>query len=115
MNFSHIPLSDTISSSMRRPTFQSKLYNHKHNQHLDEQRRIACFIYNKPIALHRRYYHLFNRHLPIYQLQKHLTKLKNTSRYSFWKKPGSQAIREITERIEKAYQRFFLSLMARRA
>jgi len=42
-----------------------------------------------------------------YQLQKHITKLKKLEKYEFWNKVGSQAIQDITDRIEKGYQAFF--------
>lgn len=88
-------------------TFQYKLYHSKRNRILQSQIDIAGIIYNHFIALHKRYYRLYCRFLPIYQLQHHVTKLKKRPRFSFWNKIGSQAIQEITERIDKGYKRFF--------
>lgn len=58
---------------------------------------------------------MFGKNLNKYQLQKHLSKLKKLEKYSFWGKVGSQAIQEITERIDKGYQRFFDNIKARNA
>jgi len=43
----------------------------------------------------------------MFQLQKHLTKLKKLNKYEYWKNIGSQAMQDITQRIEKGYQLFF--------
>ena len=57
--------------------------------------------------MHRKYYKLFGKSLNKYQLQKHITKLKKLPKYSFWNKVPSQAIQDITDRIDKAYKLFF--------
>lgn len=46
----------------------------------------------------------------MYQLQKHLTKLKGISRFAYIKEIGSQAVQEITQRIDRAYKLFFRNL-----
>ena len=43
----------------------------------------------------------------MYKLQKHLTKLKRLSRFAYLKEIGSQAVQEITQRIDRAYRLFF--------
>jgi putative transposase len=88
-------------------TFKYKLYQSKKNKFLDEQTRISGNIYNHCIALKKRYYKMYHKTLNKYKLQKHLTKLKRLDKYSFWNKVGSQAIQDITDRIERAYQAFF--------
>ncbi len=70
---------------------------------------ISANIYNHLIALHKRYYKLFGKKPNKYAIQKHLTKLKKLKRYEFWKKVPSQAIQDITDRIERAYALFFLN------
>lgn len=42
-----------------------------------------------------------------FQLQKHITKLKKRQKYALWEKVPSQAIQDITVRIDNAYQKFF--------
>jgi len=88
-------------------TFSVKLYNTKRNKKLRKPIEAAASIYNHCIALHRRYYSLFGKHLDKYKLQKHITKLKNDEQYAHWKAVPSQAIQDITDRIERAYQLFF--------
>ena len=91
-------------------TYKFKLYRSKKNKHLHQQIDIAGLIYNHCIALHRLYYRLFGKSLNKFQLMKHLTKLKKLAKYSHWNLVGSQAIQDIVERIDKAYQLFFGNL-----
>ena len=88
-------------------TYKYKLYNTKKNKHLHRLINISGCIYNKCIALHKRYYRLYGKSLNKFQLQKHLTKLKKLERYQFWNHLGSQAIQNITERIDEGYKKFF--------
>ena len=88
-------------------TYKYKLYRSKKTKHLDELINIACGIYNHCIALHKRYYKLYHKSLSKFTLQKHLTKLKKLGKYQHWKNLGSQAIQQITERIDNAYKKFF--------
>ena len=87
--------------------YQFKLYRHKRNRHLHSQIGLAAEIYNHCIALHKRYYRLFGKHLNVYALQRHLTRLKRRKRYQHWNQLGSQAIQDIAQRIDKAYKLFF--------
>ena len=88
-------------------TYKYKLYQSKKTKHLDELINIACGIYNHCISLHKRYYKLYHKSLNKFPLQKPLTKLKRLNKYKNWKNLGSQAIQQITERIDLAYQKFF--------
>ncbi len=91
-------------------TYKFKLYRSKKNKHLHQQINISGLIYNHCIALHRRYYRLFGKSLNVYALNKHITKLKKLSKYSHWNLVGSQAIQDISFRIDKAYKLFFGNL-----
>lgn len=91
-------------------TYKFKLYRNESNRVLESKIDIAGIIYNHCIALHRRYYRLFGKSLNMYQLQKHITKLKKLPKYQFWNMLGSQAIQDVTERIDKAYKLFFGNL-----
>lgn len=62
-------------------------------------------IYNHCIALHRRYYRMWKKHLSSVRLQSHIAKLRK--RKPFWQLVGSQAVQDICQRIELAYQLFF--------
>ncbi len=91
-------------------TFCFKLYHSDHNNALMRQINIAGLIFNHCIALHKRYYRMFGKHIQIYQLMKHLTKLKSTKRFAYMRKLGSQAVQNIAERIDRAYTLFFANL-----
>jgi putative transposase len=88
-------------------TYKYKLYKTKKLKKLHKLINIAGVIYNHCIALHKRYYKMFGKSLNKFQLQKHLTKLKKLKKYSNWNNLGSQAIQNITERIEEGYKKFF--------
>ena len=88
-------------------TYKYKLYSTKKTKHLNRLIDIAFRIHNHCIALHKRYYRLYKKHLSLYQLQKFITKLKKQEKYKEWNELGSQAIQDIAERIEKGYQKFF--------
>jgi putative transposase len=86
-------------------TLKFKLYQHKRNKYLKRTINAAGVIYNHCIALHRRYYRMWGKHLNCAKLQKHIAKLRK--RNSFWQLVGSQAVQDICQRIDKAYQLFF--------
>jgi putative transposase len=80
-------------------TLKFKLYSHKRSINA------AGAIYNHCIALHKRFYRMFKKHLNCAKLQAHIAKLRK--RDPFWLSVGSQAVQDICQRIEKAYQLFF--------
>lgn len=86
-------------------TLKFKLYQHKRNRHLKRAINAAGVIYNHCIALHKRYYRMFGKHLSCAKLQSHIARLRK--RNPFWQSVGSQAVQDICQRIEKAYQLFF--------
>ena len=91
-------------------TYAYKLYNSKKNRHLHSHINVAGCIYNHLIALHKRYYRLFNKSLGVYRLHLHITKLKKLEKYTFWKQLDAQAIQDIAQRIDRAYKLFFRNL-----
>ena len=86
-------------------TLKFKFYNHQRNRHLKRIVNASGRIYNHCIALHRRYYRMFGKHLNCAKLQKHIAKLRK--RNALWQQVGSQAVQDICQRIERAYQLFF--------
>ncbi|MEH1789608.1 MAG: RNA-guided endonuclease TnpB family protein [Nostoc sp.] len=86
-------------------TLKFKFYQHKRNRFLKRSINAAGVIYNHCIALHKRYYRMWGKHLNCVKLQAHIAKLRN--RFEFWQSVGSQAVQDICQRIEKAYQLFF--------
>ncbi|MEA5501002.1 RNA-guided endonuclease InsQ/TnpB family protein [Limnoraphis robusta] len=86
-------------------TLKFKFYQHKRNRYLKLTINAAGVIYNHCVALHKRYYRIWGKHLNCADLQKHISKLRK--RNKFWQLVGSQAVQDICQRIEKAYQLFF--------
>jgi putative transposase len=86
-------------------TLKFKLYQSKRNRHLKRTINTAGVIYNHCIALHKRYYRRWGKHLNCNKLQAHIAKLRK--RNPRWQWVGSQAVQDICQRIEKAYQLFF--------
>jgi len=86
-------------------TLKFKLYSHKRNRYLKRSINAAGVIYNACIALHKRYYRMWGKHLNCSKLQAHIAKRRK--RNPFWQLVGSQAVQDICQRIEKAYQLFF--------
>ncbi|MEL7035861.1 MAG: transposase [Cyanobacteria bacterium J06592_8] len=86
-------------------TLKFKLYQNKRNRYLKRTINAAGVIYNHCIALHKRYYRMWGKHLNCAKLQKHIAKLRK--RKKFWQLVGSQAVQDVCQRIEKAYQLFF--------
>jgi putative transposase len=86
-------------------TLKFKLYSHKRNKFLKRSVNASGVIYNHCIALHKRYYRRWGKHLSCAKLQAHIAKLRK--KRAFWQQVGSQAVQDIGQRIEKAYQLFF--------
>ena len=86
-------------------TYKFKLYQQARNRHLHRAINAAGNIYNHCIALHKRYYRAFGKHLNKNRLMKHIAKLRNKNEY--WQLVGSQAAQDIIQRIDRAYQLFF--------
>jgi putative transposase len=98
-----------------RKTFTYKLYRNKRNVRLHRLINVGGAIHNHCIALHKRYYRMYKKHVSLYQLKAHITKLKQLAKYAWWCQLGSQAIQDIVIRIAKGYQRFFQNLKDRKA
>ncbi len=91
-------------------TFCFKLYHSEHNYKLIRQINAAGLIYNHCIALHKRYYRLYGKYLDKSKLQKHLVKLKKHKRFAYICEIGSQAVQDVTDRIDRAYNLFWSNL-----
>lgn len=91
-----------------RKTYKYRLYHSKRNRHLIDAINVSGIIWNHCVALQRRYYRLTGKYIGLHRLQKHTAKLRmKTQGFSHWKLVGSQAVQDICDRIDKAYQRFF--------
>ncbi len=63
--------------------FKFKLYSAKRNKKLHRQIDAAVLTWNHCIALERKYYRIFGKHVSANRLKVHLTKLKKLPRFSF--------------------------------
>lgn len=86
-------------------TYKFKLYQSKQNKLIHWQINASGSVYNHCIALNKRYYKMFRKHLNVYRLMKHIAKLRK--RIKYWQQVGSQAVQDICQRIDKAYKLFF--------
>ena len=91
-------------------TFCFKLYHSGHNNILMSMMNIASLIYNHCVALHKRYYRLYGKSLNVNRLKIHLRKLKRTQKYSYIGELGAQAVQDVAERIDRAYNLFWSNL-----
>ncbi|MBR1646362.1 MAG: transposase [Selenomonadaceae bacterium] len=88
-------------------TFCFKLYKSEHNAKLHRQINAAGLTFNHCIALHKRYYKLFGKYLNQNKLKKHLTRLKKIAKFKYLSEFGSQAVQDVAERIDRAFDLFF--------
>jgi putative transposase len=98
-----------------RRTYKYRLYRcDKRDKALHQQMNVAGMIWNHALALQRRYWRLCGGYIKMGPLKAHLAKLRmRTARYAYWKDLGSQAVQDVVERLDAAYQRFFARRSAR--
>lgn len=90
-------------------TYKYRLYHDAQaNRRLHDTINISGIIWNHITALRKRYYRLFKKHLTTGRLQAHVSHLRmKTKRYASWQRVGSQAVQDICQRHDQAYERFF--------
>lgn len=88
-------------------SYKYKLYKTKRTKYLDKMLREACFIWNHALALQKRYYRMFGKYIPKFAMFKHFS--KRVERHLL----HSHVVREIIERLDIAYQRFFRHITKR--
>jgi putative transposase len=79
----------------------------RHSQARDYARAAGCvrFVWNHTLALQRRYYRRFDKHLSYVRLANRLPAWKR--RYAFLKEAPSQALQQALKDLDLAWQRFF--------
>ena len=94
--------------------FVFKMYRNPHaagglpkNKNLHRLVNLHGKLYNHCIALHKRYYRLFGKHLDQYVLMRHITKLKGVPGFEWLGLIGSQSAQDVIKRIENGYALFF--------
>jgi putative transposase len=98
-----------------RSAYRYRLYRcDKRDKHLHRQIDIAGAVWNHALALQKRYYRRYGKYVPIGRMKKHVARLRmHTQRYVAFKELGSQAVQDVLERLDTAYQRFFKGLAKR--
>jgi putative transposase len=108
-------------------TYKYRLYRcDKKDRHLLNQINISGIIWNHTLALQKQYYRLTGKYISVGRMKAHIAKLrmggvqankrlqrpakKYGQKYTFWQAVGSQAVQNILERQDEAYQRFFKGL-----
>jgi putative transposase len=89
-----------------RKTYKYRLYTCERNKHLVRGIELASEVWNHFVALTRRYYEIYGEYPGYYTIKKHLTKLKQRDK-GHWYDLNSQALQNVIERLDRAYQRFF--------
>ena len=87
--------------------YKYKLYHSKRNRKLGQQINIAASVWNHTVALQRRYYKITGKYASANRIKKLYTKLKKLKCFAFWSGLGSQAVQDVVERVDRAYQAFF--------
>lgn len=92
-----------------RKSFKFKLYKNKRkDRKLNQKIDTASQIWNYCIDRQKTAYQENQPYINKYQLQKDIVYIKNNyPEYKHWKSLNSQMIQEVTDRVDKAYQRFF--------
>jgi putative transposase len=91
-----------------RKSYKYRLYASKQDFRLHDTVNIAGIIWNHITTLQRRYYRRFGKHISKGRMEHHTSHLRmKTRKYAYWKQVGSQALQELIQRHEEAYQRFF--------
>ena len=97
-----------------RKSFKYKLYHQKNNIQIgnliDDMHQVHVHF----MKLQRRYYRLFKKYIPKKRMNKHLTKLKRTTK-PHWQSLPSQACQNVLARIDFGYQKFFDNIEERKA
>lgn len=88
-------------------SYKYKLYRTDRTKHLDRMLCEACFVWNHALALQKRYYRLYHKYIGIGKMKAHFAKRVHRNLLH------SQTTQEILERLDTAYQRFFIRLAKR--
>ena len=88
-------------------TYKYKLYSSRKNKRIGTLMREACFVWNRCLALQKRYYSIYGKYVGANRLKSHFAK-----RYKM-QNLHSQSVQEVIERLDMAYQRFFRHLAKR--
>lgn len=91
-----------------RKTLKYRLYSSRHNRKLHQMIEISGIIWNQCVAAQRCAYEAGLGYISKYELQKRVAQLRrHHPDGQQWQLVGSQAVQQLVERLDNAYQRFF--------
>ncbi|MEO8393401.1 MAG: transposase [Chloroflexota bacterium] len=91
--------------------YKYRLYRcDKKDRKLRHKLFVASTIWNHFIALQRRYYRLTGKYISLYDMNKHVLKLRKRPALALWHDLHSQVCQNVCRRVDDAYQRFFNKL-----
>ena len=88
-------------------TYKFKMYSNHGNRELHDTIDGHAQVWNHCVALQRRYYAIYGKHISKFRLINHISKLKRTRRFAHWNQLPSQSIQDVVARIDKGYQAMF--------
>ncbi len=97
-----------------RKSYKYKLYNQKNNIRLGNLIDDLHQIHVHFMKLQRRYYKIYKGYISLKRMNKHLTKLKRTTK-PHWNSLPSQACQDVLRRIDLGYQKYFTNIKERKA
>ena len=88
-------------------TYEYNIYRSKNTEYINSMLKECCFVWNRSLAIQRRYYKMFGKYVSYNRMSSHFTKrYKNILLHS-------QTRQEILQRLDSSYQRFFKRLSKR--
>ena len=88
-------------------TYKFKMYSNHGNGELHKTIDGHAEVWNHCIALQRRYYAIYGKHISKFRLINHISKLKRLSKFVHWNQLPSQSIQDVVARIDKGYKAMF--------
>ena len=88
-------------------TYKFELYSNHGNRELQKTIDSHAHVWNHFVALCRRYYAIYGKYPGKKALMRHLTKLKRLAKFAHWNQLPSQALQDVIDRLDKAYQKKF--------
>lgn len=88
-------------------TYEYNIYRSKNTEYINSMLKECCFVWNRSLAIQRKYYKIFGKYISYNRMSGHFTKrYKNVLLHS-------QTRQEILMRLDSSYQRFFKRLAKR--
>ena len=85
-----------------------QLVNHRRNKHLHEPINLASEVWNYLVAYRKWVYDSFRKSVSKFDMMKHVGALRrDVAAYQHWQMLNLQAVRDICDRMDKAYSRFY--------